>query len=152
VEANVVRPYTYTHGSQYGSYTNYQQSLAHPAGANFKEFVSIIRYQPIPKLNVMAKAFLIKTGKDNAAENWGTDILKLNGTRQMNYGNKISQGNPTDILYLDFTASYMFWHNFYIDFKQVIRKSESVLPAYHYNTSLSSVALRINIAQRTYEF
>jgi hypothetical protein len=152
VEANVVRPYTYTHGSRYGSYSNYQQTLAHPAGGNFKEVVSIIRYQPIPKLNVSIKTFLIKTGKDNTGENWGTDILKLNGSRQMNYGNTIGQGNATDIMFFDFTASYMIWHNFFLDFKQVIRKSESVLPAYNNNTSLSSLALRINIAQRTYEF
>jgi hypothetical protein len=152
VEANVVRPYTYTHGSRYGSYSNYQQTLAHPAGGNFKEVVSIIRYQPIPKLNVSIKTFLIKTGKDNTGENWGTDILKLNGSRQMNYGNTIGQGNVTDSMFFDFTASYMIWHNFFLDFKQVIRKSESVLPAYNNNTSLSSLALRINIAQRTYEF
>ena len=152
LETNMVRPYTYSHGSKYGSYSNYHQSLAHPYGSNFKEFVSIIRYQPIPKLNIAAKTFLVKTGKDQGRENWGSDILKNNNTRQTNYNNQIGQGNPTDVLYLDFTASYMLRHNFYLDFKQVIRKSDSVLPSYNHNTSLSSLALRLNIAQRTYEF
>jgi hypothetical protein len=152
IEGNLVRPYTYSHGSTFGSYTNYHQSLAHPAGANFKELVSIIRYQPIPRLNLLAKAFYIKTGQDLPGENWGTNILKDNGTRQMTYGNSIGQGNPVDILFFDFTASYMLKHNLFIDFKQVIRNSESTLSAYNNNTSLSSLALRLNIAQRNYEF
>ena len=152
LEANAARPYTYSHGSAYGSYSNYHQSLAHPAGANFKEYISIVRYQPIPRLNLSFKTFLIKTGRDGNNQNWGSDILKKNTTRQMNYDNQTGQGNATNIFFADFTASYMFWHNFYVDFKQVIRKSDSALPAYNYNTTLSSLALRINIAQRTYEF
>lgn len=152
VEANLVRPYTYSHGTPYGSYSNYLQPLAHPAGANFKEFVSILRYQPIPKLFITAKGILIQTGQDDVDQNWGTDILKNNKTKEMIYGNKIAQGNPVDIYFIDFTTSYMLWHNVFIDFKQVLRKSESSLPAFNNNTSLTSLALRINIAQRTYEF
>lgn len=152
LETNIVRPYTYSHGSAYGNYSNYRQSLAHPAGANFKEIVSIIRYQPLPRLNLTAKTFLIKTGKDNTNENWGSDILKSNRSRQQNEGNTIGQGVATNILFFDFTASYMLRHNFFVDFKQVIRTSESTLPAYNNKTSLTSLALRINIAQRNYEF
>jgi hypothetical protein len=151
-EVNFVRPYTYSHGTPYGSYSNYNQPLAHPAGANFKEFVSILRYQPMLRLFITAKAFLIKTGQDGTGQNWGTNILKDNSTKQQIYGNKIGQGNPVNIYFGDFTASYMVWHNVFVDLKQVIRKSESTLPVYNNNTSLTSVALRINIAQRTYEF
>jgi len=43
LEANMVRPYTYSHNTQFGSYTNYRQSFAHPLGANFKEVVAIVR-------------------------------------------------------------------------------------------------------------
>ncbi len=152
VEVNAVRPYTYSHGTTYGSYSNYLQPLAHPAGSNFKELVSIIRYQPLPRLFLTAKTFLIKTGQDDSGENWGTDVLKSNKTREMEYNNKIAQGNSVDIFFADFTASFMVKHNLFIDFKQIIRKSESSLPAYNNNTSLSSLALRLNIAQRTYEF
>jgi hypothetical protein len=151
-EVNIVRPYTYSHGTAFGNYSNYLQPLAHPAGANFKEIVAILRYQPIPRLFITGKAFLLKTGKDNNNQNWGTDILKNNKTRELDFGNSIGQGNATTIKYVDFTASYMIFHNWYLDMKQVIRLSESTLPAYTNNTSLTSVALRINIAQRTYEF
>jgi hypothetical protein len=151
-EVNIVRPYTYSHGTTYGSYSNYLQPLAHPAGANFKELVGIVRYQPFPRLNLTAKTFLIKTGQDGNNENWGTDILKNNKSKQMPYGNKIGQGSPVDILFFDFTASYHLKHNLFIDFKQVIRQSKSPLPAFNSNTLLTSLALRLNIAQRTYEF
>ena len=43
-EFNTVRPYTYSHFTTYGSYTNFQQSLAHPWGANFREINLEMRY------------------------------------------------------------------------------------------------------------
>jgi len=152
VEYNAVRPYTYSHYSQYGSYSNYRQSLAHPLGANFNEWVGIIRYQPIPKLNVIAKTFYAKTGRDDVDQNWGGNILKNNNTREQEYNNTIGQGNSNTILFVDFTLSYMLKHNLFIDGKQIFRQSKSDLAAYNSNTSLTSVALRWNIPQRLYDF
>ncbi len=152
VEYNAVRPYTYSHYSQYGSYSNYRQSLAHPLGANFNEWVGIIRYQPIPKLNVIAKTFYAKTGRDDVDQNWGGNILKNSNTREQEYNNTIGQGNSNTILFVDFTASYMLKHNLFIDGKQIFRQSKSDLAAYNSNTSLTSVALRWNIPQRLYDF
>ena len=152
LEANVVRPYTYSHGTQYGSYTNYRQSLAHPLGANFNEWIAIMRYQPIPKLNLVAKVINVKIGRDGADENWGSDLMKDNGTREQERNNKIGQGTTNTILFLDFTASYMIKHNLFLDASQIIRNSKSDLPFYNNNTSITSVALRWNIPQRLYDF
>ena len=152
LEANVVRPYTYSHGTQYGSYTNYRQSLAHPLGANFNEWIAIVRYQPIPKLNLVAKVINVKIGRDGADENWGSDLMKDNGTREQERNNKIGQGTTNTILFLDFTASYMIKHNLFLDTSQIIRNSKSDLPFYNNNTSITSVALRWNIPQRLYDF
>lgn len=151
-EFNVTRPYTFSHYSQYGSYSNYRQPMGHALGANFTEWVGIIRYQPLPKLNLMAKVFYADIGRDDLNENWGTDILKNSNTREQEYGNTIGQGNPNTILFTDFTASYMVKHNFFIDLKQVFRRSESNLSAYNSNTTLTSLALRWNIPQRLYDF
>ena len=38
-EINIIRPYTYSHTSNYGNYSSYKQSLAHPIGANLTEVV-----------------------------------------------------------------------------------------------------------------
>ncbi len=152
VEANLVRPYTYSHATNFTNYTNYLQPLAHPVGANFHELAVIIRYQPIPKLNLVLKNVLIKTGRDGKNENWGGDVNKSYNTRQQDFGNTVAQGVENRINFIDLTASYMLKHNFFIDIKQTFRKSESSDPFYNNNTSVTSLALRLNIAQRLYEF
>jgi hypothetical protein len=151
-EINRVRPYTYSHYSQYGSYSNYRQPLAHPLGANFNEFVGIVRFQPAPKLNFTLKAFYIKTGRDNVDENWGGNILLGYQIREREYGNVIGQGVSNIITTVDFNASYMVRHNLFIDARQIVRQSKSDLITYDYNTTLTSLALRWNIPQRSYDF
>ncbi len=151
-EVNAVRPYTYSHTTQYGNYSNYRQSLAHPLGANFNELIGIIRYQPIPRLNLVAKATYVDIGRDGEDENWGSDILKASQTREQEYGNTIGQGNSNKIVSLYMTASYMLKHNLFLDASQVIRQSKCDLEFYNNNTSITSVALRWNIPQRLYEF
>jgi hypothetical protein len=44
-EYNQVRPYTYTHGSVQQNYAHYGQALAHPFGANFKEYLGFVSYR-----------------------------------------------------------------------------------------------------------
>jgi len=151
-EINVVRPFTYTHGTAFGSYTNYNQAIAHPLGANFSEAVGIVRYQPAPRLNLSARTFYIRTGRDRPDENWGTDILKDSGTRELEFGNRIGQGAATTILLADFTATWMVRHNLFFDVKQIFRESNSELPAFTNRTHITSIALRLNLAQRLYDF
>lgn len=151
LEYNVARPYTYSHYTS-SNYSNYSQPLAHPLGANFSEVIAIVRYQPIPKLNVIAKSIFATTGRDGPNQNWGGDILKNYNTRQSDYGNFVGQGNKTNVLYFDLTASYMIKHNLFIEAKQIIRRSDSSLPVYNNNTSLTSLSVRWNIPARTYEF
>jgi hypothetical protein len=152
VEANLVRPYTYSHATNFTNYTNYLQPLAHPIGANFYELAAIIRYQPVPKLNLVLKNAFIKVGRDGTNENWGGDVNKSYNTRQQDFGNTVAQGVENKISFIDFTASYMLKHNFFIDLKQTIRRSESSDPFYNNNTSVTQLVLRLNIAQRLYEF
>ncbi len=152
LEANAVRPYTYSHDSQYSNYSNYNQPLAHPLGANFYEGVVIVRYQPLPKLNLIAKNFYTKIGRDTTKVNWGSDILKNNSTHQTDFGNKIGQGVKNTIAFLDLTASYMVRHNVFIDLKIIVRHSSSPVALYNTNSTITSISLRWNIPQRTYDF
>ena len=82
-EINIIRPYTYSHSSNYGNYSSYKQPIAHPIGANLTEVVGILRYQPLPRLNIVGKLVFTKTGRDSTRVNgkpepvsWGGDILK----------------------------------------------------------------------------
>lgn len=151
-EFNVIRPFTYSHGTVYGSYSNYKQPIAHPLGANLKELVGIIRYQPLPRLNLTGKMVLTDIGRDAADMNWGGDILKNNRTREQEYGNTISQGISNEILFGSFTGSWQMKHNLFIDASLILRNSTSPAGMYHNNTSITSLALRWNVPQRLYEF
>lgn len=152
-EINVVRPYTYTHGTEYGDYTNYLQPIAHPLGANFQEVVGILRYQPLPRLNITGKLNLMKKGVDaNSGENWGSNIRLVNTFGRREYDNKVAQGNTTEVVFGSFNASWMLKHNIFIDGTILLRRSQSELAAYNKNTSVASLGLRWNIPQRLYDF
>jgi hypothetical protein len=151
-EINIVRPYTYSHNTDYGNYSSYRQPIAHPLGANFQEVVGILRYQPIPRLNITGKLSLTQTGRDGAGENWGGNIQKSNRNLQQTFNNKIAQGRANDILFGSFTASWHLKHNIFIDGTIILRKSDSELAAFNNNASVTSLALRWNIPQRLYEF
>jgi len=152
LEYNSARPYTYTHSSIYSNYSNYNQAVAHPLGANFKEFIGILRYQPIPKLTITGKAILAKYGLDPPNSNSGKNILKDYRTRNSDQDNFIGQGIATNLLYADFTASYMLLHNAFIDAKMIYRKQDSADVQFNQNTTIYTFALRWNIGQRLQEF
>ncbi|MDH4057961.1 MAG: hypothetical protein OEU76_04320, partial [Cyclobacteriaceae bacterium] len=144
-EANVVRPYTYSHSTKYGSYSNYNQAIAHPLGANFKELIGIVRYQPIPRLNLVGKLIYIKTGRDTTSYNFGGDILKDNSYRNTyssdsNFGNTIAQGVSNTISYASFIASFQVKHNLFIDATLVLRRSESEAATFNSNSTITSLA------------
>lgn len=151
-EINIVRPYTYSHNTEFGNYTSYNQPIAHPLGANFNEMIGIIRYQPLPRLNITGKLILTKIGRDTTGVNWGSDILKSYQSRQREFGNKTGQGISNNIVFGSLTLSWMLKHNLFIDFNYILRKSESPVAFYNNNTTISSLALRWNIPQRLYEF
>jgi hypothetical protein len=157
-EINIIRPYTYSHTTNYGNYSSYKQPIAHPIGANLTEFVGILRYQPLPRLNIVGKLVLTNTGRDTTKVtgkdpvSWGGDILKNSRSHPQEYDNEIGQGFSNDILFGSLSVSWMLKHNLFIDANVIVRKSESPLPQYNNNTTITSLALRWNIPKRLYEF
>jgi hypothetical protein len=152
-ETNIVRPFTYSHTTPYGSYSNYLQPIAHPLGANFKEYIGIMRYQPMPRLNITGKLIYAQIGRDTAAnESWGSDIIKNTKLRKQEFNNTITQGVNNTLMIATFSASWQLAHNMFIDGTVVIRKSESPEVAYAQNSTITSLALRWNIGQRFYDF
>jgi len=152
LEFNSARPYTYSHRSIYSSYDNYRQPLAHPLGANFKEFISIVRYQPLPKLSIYGKIIRTTYGLDTLGVNFGNDILKNYDTREQDFGNFTGQGVSTQLTFLDLVATYQLYHNLFIDLNTVYRKQTSELARFENESFIYSLALRWNIARRLQEF
>ncbi|WP_114781930.1 hypothetical protein [Botryobacter ruber] len=155
-EVNIIRPYTYQHLDQFRNYQHYNQPLAHPIGANLYELIGIIRYQPLPRLNLVAKGIATRYGQDqvSAADtiNWGNNVRLPYTERPTDFGHNIAQGITTNQLFLDFTATYQLRHNLFIDLKQILRRSNANNNAYDSNTAFTSVAFRWNIPQRLHEF
>jgi len=106
-EINIVRPYTYSHGSPQQSYSNAGMPLAHPMGANFAEVIGLLSYH-WNGLTVTGKVVGTRFGKDNDTTNFGQNIFKSYITREKDYGNKLFQGLATNVFLAEFTASYTF--------------------------------------------
>lgn len=151
-EFNVVRPYTFAHHNIYSNFAHYNQPLGHPLGANFYEWVGIVRYQPVPTLNITAKLIASTFGADTAGSNWGGNILLDNTTREQEYGNRIAQGVTTNQFFGDLTVTWQPKHNLFIDLKQVIRQQNSAVDALDRTMYYTSLALRLNIGKRLHEF
>ncbi|WP_022825493.1 hypothetical protein [Hymenobacter norwichensis] len=156
VEFNYIRPFTYQHTDSYTDYQHYQQPLAHPMGANLYELLGILSYQPLPRLQLVGKAFYTRQGLDRTNPNgslinYGGNPLISYDTRVQEFGNIIGQGNQTRLVHTDFTATYQPRHNVWLDAKLIVRR-QSFTDAATQNTVFPQVALRWNIAQRLHEF
>jgi hypothetical protein len=151
-EINFVRPYTYSHKNNYTNFSNYNQPIMHPLGANFIEFIGIMRYQPLPRLNITAKVFYTKLGADTASSNWGGNILKDYITYQQEYGNKVGQGVTTNLIYTSLNLSYMAFHNIFLDGYITYRRYDSAINTLDRNSLITGFSLRWYIPQRSNEF
>jgi hypothetical protein len=105
-EYNWVRPYTYSQSLPMKNYGHYNQSLAHPMGANFWESVSILKYH-YKRFYFRYQFQYAVYGEDLDGQNYGKNIYKSYETRVNDYGNKVGQGLETTVLYNDFSASYL---------------------------------------------
>ncbi|RMG82364.1 MAG: hypothetical protein D6707_03050, partial [Bacteroidetes bacterium] len=91
-EYNIVRPFTYGHYSTATNYGHFNQSLAHPWGANFKEIVFISRYLK-KRWIIEAKAIFGRGGVSSPDFNAGENINNSYLNYSQYHGNVIGQGN-----------------------------------------------------------
>ncbi|MBX7224466.1 MAG: hypothetical protein K1X55_00415 [Chitinophagales bacterium] len=152
MEGNMVRPHTYQHYDIQTSYSHYNQSLAHPLGANFTELITIINYQPIRELNLNLKYIHSVQGLDSMGSNWGSNVLLDYTTRELEYGNYVQQGVETKTNYVEFLATYQPWHNVSIDFNYVFRKQNSEIDSRDQLTHFINTGFRINIPYKSMDY
>ncbi len=143
-ETNTVRPYTYSHGDSSSVYSHFNQPLAHPIGANFQEFIGIIKYQPIKNLFLELKAITFKAGESEAGTNWGENILLSNNNREREYGNELFQGTEYNALILNANISYQVFHNCFLDLNYYQRSKDSFSDALDQETLYIGGGLRLN--------
>lgn len=152
LEFNRVRPYTYTSFEPKNAYVNYNQNMAHPFGANFKEWIGILRYQPTQKSFITAKTIFIQTGLDTGSSNWGSNIREPYFTFERETGNVVGQGVKTTYLISEFVFSYMVKHNLFVDVQFTYRNVTSDWQKYESQTFNPAIAIRWNIAHRPCDY
>jgi hypothetical protein len=111
-EYNEVRPYTYTHGEVQQNYSHYGMSLAHPFGANFKEFLGFVNYRR-GSWELSWQGMYAIIGKDSlsAKSNVGQNIFLSYTTRAFDYGNRTTQGVKTNVLQSQIKFTYFIIPN-----------------------------------------
>jgi hypothetical protein len=155
IEHNRVRPFTYSHNDSVSNYTHYNQPLAHPLGANFKEFIGIARYQPAPKWVIEGKLIYYQQGRDSNNVSFGSNIFLPNGPpyRTMDFGFNVGSGWKTNVTYASFLLSYEWRQNLFFELNAVIRRLETKTPPIiSQNTSIFSFGVRWNMQRREFEF
>ncbi len=152
-ELNMVRPFMYSRDSV-SNYTHYNQPLAHPYGANFMEASLIVRYKPAQKLYLTAKAFYNKQGRDTAsAVAFGGDVFDAYRNKNAEYGIRLFNGFPSEVLFGNFNASYEIKQNLYFDLGANFRYEKATHPI---NPSYQSfqvyTGLRLNAVRKQYDY
>ncbi|MBK9935123.1 MAG: hypothetical protein IPP61_04295 [Cytophagaceae bacterium] len=148
-EHNRARPYIYSHFTTYTNYVNYSTPLAHPLGANFKESIMTIKYQPLSKLFFSATAMYAMRGDDKDSVNYGSNLLTSNRVgRGSDYNNFIGQGLKNQLKHHEVALSFMPYHNLFFDF--VYQRRKDVYQSKP--ETIFYVALRLNMARRNMIF
>ncbi len=109
LEYNTLKPYVHGHKDPRLSNTHFNEALAHPLGANFKEFILIGGYQ-YKRLGLNMKLVGAQYGADSAGLHWGKNIFLSdydapNG--ELSFGNFTGQGISTRLYHYHTTLSYL---------------------------------------------
>ncbi len=152
LEINSARPYTYAHRDNdvtkrpATSYSHFNQPLAHPYGANFREMILQLKYQVSNNLTLSGVMLHSNYGTDDNL-NIGRDILKNYESRISDFGNFTGQGDDNDVNALHLNAAWQLHPNYFIDFTY-INRSHKIEDQATINTNYWGFGLRVNIFSR----
>jgi hypothetical protein len=147
-EYNTVRPYTYSHRDSSARYTHYRQPLAHPLGANFRELLAILHWQPLPRWQLKVHAAHMVIGEDENDLNWGNNPLLSSDTRVREYENVTTQGARSRILMAGAVITWEVFHNAFFELSFLSRHQQSDLPDYTRQTTMLCSGFRMNVSRR----
>lgn len=156
-ELNLARPYLYSHNTT-ANYSHFNQPLAHPFGANFREIIGGISYQIIPRLSSKIKLLYVEQGLDpettSGFSNFGSDIFTTNENiaTERPFGNEIGQGQETKTAMVHCRFSYMIKHNLFFDLEGVYRDVSSNINSISGSNQWVSIGLRLNSSVNRYDY
>ncbi len=151
LEYNTVRPYTYSHNRpadaniSVSSYSHYGLPLAHPLGANLKEIIFTLNYQPTSKFNADLTIARMSVGRDKDNKNYGSNIFINTNSHFQDFNNSLLQGERNDINFVRLNASYEVFKNYKLFINPQYRKSMSQDKAYNYSNVFLGGGVTINL-------
>lgn len=163
-EINRIRPFTYSHYDSVSNYTHYNQPMAHPLGANLQEFIGIVKYQPIKKLYVYARAIYYYQGLDSAGFNFGSNPFRLYNegkplvdpndplSAQRQSGFAVGGGVKATCMNVLLQVSYELKENLYFDVSLQHRSYKAPLISVNTSNTLITAGIRLNMWKRVYDF
>ncbi|MFY0673710.1 MAG: hypothetical protein JXQ87_09905 [Bacteroidia bacterium] len=152
LEYNMVRPYTYSHNYTGTNYVHFNQTLAHPLGANFKEIINQVKYMPVKNLFATVTYTYSTQGSDTAGYHFGSDVLELYANRPFEYGVLAGQGLTTNINTVFVELSYMLRHNFFIEFNMMLRNYKYEFEQVDRNDLVFNFGVRWNAVNKNLHF
>lgn len=126
-EFNIVRPFTFSHGSVLQNYGHHNQPLAHPLGANFWESVSLVRYR-WKDFVISNQTNIALYGTDTTGgTSYGGDIYRSYQDRDGEYYHRIGQGISNHLFYNRISLSWILDPeiNLRIELSHVYRRLEN---------------------------
>jgi hypothetical protein len=152
LESNRVRPFTYSHLDSSSNWTNYNQPFAHPLGANFQEYIAVVRAQPLKRLYLNASALYYKQGLDSLGFNMGSNPMRSYNTRPRSDNWTVGSGNLAQCLLITLQASYELAENLFIDVTMNRRSYKTQLTGVTPDATIITGGIRWNMARRTFAF
>lgn len=152
LEYNHARPYAYTSFDSRNAYVNYNQSMVHPLGANFREGLAVLRFQPTERFFINSLFSFSQFGNDTNGSNWGGNIALSYNTREREFGVYVGQGVENFLLLVAPTFSYMLKHNLFIELQLSYRKQTSILKQFEMEMFNAGLGIRWNINERKCDF
>lgn len=151
LEYNQVRPYTYAHNSSLQNYSHYNQPLAHPLGANFREVVAMADFT---YHNWMArfKTTFAMYGADTAGIDFGQDIFVPYTQHFQELGNTIGQGAKTHLNQVDLSLSYLVNRRTNMKIEAGIASRSLTSQPFDQKTSLIYFGVKTNLRNLYYDF
>ncbi len=151
LEYNTARPFTYAHSLPGMSWSHAGSPLAHELGANFREFLLRIRYQPQYRWVARLEASYAMRGESFGRFNYGEDILIPASTMLGQYEHYTVQGIAADRIMLYSSLSYQYKANLFFDlhagwqyFQRTLYVSGSTPEPVHF--PYAGLGIRLNVA------
>jgi hypothetical protein len=150
-EYNTVKPYTYASQQPIVDYTHYNESLADPLGANFKEYIGIVNYS-WQRFDFMLELESQKFGLDPAASgDFGGDITKplLNASLATT---KTGQVLPANTKYAEATIGFIINPKTNLRFELGLIGRQETYPGFDMKTSFVTFGIRSSFRSIYHDF